>query len=573
MSNRKGRSVLIGTLIAIAAAVLAQGAQASINPSLSLDQSAGNKAGATQNLGMDLKFPPTSLLSTDTPDALTINLPPGLLANASMDGGACLTTFDISDSNCQVGSGTVSASEFSLGNVIAISLPVGFYLVPPPSPGDLAGLAVAYYGQQIGTTGDIKVRPTGDPNGVGITISLALPNSLSGVPLQLTQIDSTFDGLRYPASCPSTPARVNVSVDSYSDPTVHSISAPLGVTGCSALTYAPKLSLTATKDKTDRTVAISTSVTQAATEAPSKSLTLAFPGTTLGVNLASIKLLCGNVASGSCTPVGVATAVSPDYPKPLTANAYLTGTALGPSLTLVFPSPFPLTLTGSVDLTTLTTTFNGLPDIPLTSLALSLNGGASGLFITNCNPGAGTVDASSTDQNGDKSVSTKLNFNISGCPASSYKSSAPPGGSTGSKSATNTPPSVTSPTLVGLKTGHPSLTFKVSAGKHASKLKELSVKLTPGMSLVAHRVRKHERVTGVALAGASIKSLSISGGRLLIKLRKPASSFRVTLTSVLHEDHALSAAAAAGKTVRLRMVLTSVNTRNKRHTLTKSIKF
>ena len=47
----------------------------------------------------------------------------------------------------------------------------------------------------------------------------------------------------------------------------------------------------------------------------------------------------------------------------------------------------------------------------------------------------------------------------------------------------------------------------------------------------------------------------------------------MTLTSVLHEDNALSAAAAAGKTVRLRMVLTSVNTRNKRHTLTKSIKF
>ncbi len=79
MSNRKGRSALIGALVAIAAAVLAQGALASINPSLSLDQSAGNKAGATQNLGMDLKFPPTSLLSTDTPDALTINLPPGLL--------------------------------------------------------------------------------------------------------------------------------------------------------------------------------------------------------------------------------------------------------------------------------------------------------------------------------------------------------------------------------------------------------------------------------------------------------------------------------------------------------------
>ena len=137
MSRRMGRrSALVGALVAVAAAAFAPGALASINPSISLDQSAGTKAAATQNLGMDLKFPPTSLLSTDTPDVLTINLPPGLLANASVNGGSCLTTFDISSSNCQVGSGTVSASEFSLGNVVAISLPVGFYLVPPPAPGD-----------------------------------------------------------------------------------------------------------------------------------------------------------------------------------------------------------------------------------------------------------------------------------------------------------------------------------------------------------------------------------------------------------------------------------------------------
>ncbi len=565
MSRRMGRSALVGTLVAVAAAAFAPGALASINPSISLDQSAGTRAGATQNLGMDLKFPPTSLLSTDTPDVLTINLPPGLLANASVNGGSCLTTFDISSSNCQVGSGTVSASEFSLGNVVAISLPVGFYLVPPPAPGDLAGLAVAYYGQQIGTTADIQVRPSGNPNGVGISIKLVLPNTLEGVPLQLTEINSTFDGLRYPATCPSTPARVGVTVDSYDDSTVHSISAPLSVTGCSALAYAPKLSLTATRDKTDRGVAISTSVTQAATESPSQSLILGFPGATMGVNLASIKLLCGNITSGKCTPVGVATAISPDYPKPLTASAYLTGTALGPSLTLVFPSPFPLTLTGSVNLATLTTTFHGLPDIPLTSLALSLNGGADSLFITNCNPGNGVVDASSTDQNGDKTSSTKLNYNIGGCAASSYSGS-------GSSGGTNSPASVTSPELTGVKSGHPSLSFKVSVGKHAAKLKQLSVKLTPGMSFVKHRVGRHEKITGVELAGAQIKSLAITRGSLLIKLRKPARSFRVMLRSVLKEDNALTAAAASGKTVRLRMLLTSVNTRNKRHTLTKTIK-
>lgn len=579
MTRRKGRSALIGALVAVAAAVFAQGAQASITPSISLDQSGGTQAGASQNLGMDLKFDGSSLPPiSDTPDDLTINLPPGLLANASVDGGACLTTTDLSDTNCQVGTGSVTAYAAGL---VPLTVDVTFDLVPPPAGGDLAGLAVNENGTQIGQTGDIKVRPSGDPNGVGVTIGLVLPNNLYGAPIDISDIDSTFDGLRYPTTCPSTPANVSVSANSYSSSTVHTITAPLRVTGCSSLPYAPKLSVFAVKDSADRVVKVRTGVTQAATESPTKNLTLAFPDAALGVNLAAVKLLCLNLAN-ACTPVGTATAVSPLYPKPLTANAYLTGTALGPDLTLVFPAPFPLTLTGTVTLTTKTAAFTGLPDIPLTSLSLVLNGGPNGMFLTNCNPGAGVADGTSTDQNGDRTVSASVKYSISGCPASSHSgsgSSSKPGSSGGgsgkgsdSGSGTNSPATVTSPALVGLKTGHPSLSFKVSVGKHASKLKELSVKLTPGMSFVSHRVGKRNKITGVKLAGAQIRSLSIARGRLLIKLRRPERSFSVTLTSVLRENNALTAAAASGKTVRLSMTLTSINTRNKSHTLRKTIK-
>jgi len=567
MSGRKGRRALIGAFVAVMAAVFAQGAQAAITPSIGLDQSAGTQAGASQNLGMDLKFNTSGAYPvSDTPDNLTINLPPGLLANASVNGGACLTTTDLSDTNCQVGTGSVTAYAAGL---VPLTVNVTFDLVPPPSPGDLAGLAVNMNGSQIGSTGDIKVRPSGDPNGVGITISLVLPNSLSGAPIDISDIDSTFDGLRYPTSCPSTPANVSISANSYSSSTVHNLTAPLKVTGCSSLAYAPKLSVSAVKDPTDRVVQVTTGVTQAATESPTKNLSLAFPDAALGVNLQAVRLLCLNVTSGSCTPVGTATAVSPLYPKALTANAYLTGTALGPDLTLVFPAPFPLTLTGTVTLTTKTASFTGLPDIPLTSLSLVLNGGPNGMFLTNCNPGNGVATGNSTDQNGDKSASATVKYNISGCPASSYKAGG--SGSSGGAGA-NPSPSVTNPAIVGLKSGHPSLSFKVSERGNAAKLKQLSVKLTPGMSFVAHKVGKRKEITGVKLTGAQAKSLSISGGRLVIRLRKPERSFGVTLTSVLHEDNALTAAAAGGKTVRLRMVLTSVNTRNKRHTITKTIK-
>src|SRR5207302_4141367 len=102
-----------------------------------------------------------------------IELPPGLLANASINGGACLKTADVSGSACQVGSGTVTAVPDPIPGVLnlpaSVSVPVTFYLVPPPAAGDLAGLAVEGLGQQLGSTGEIKIRPTGDPAGVGVT--------------------------------------------------------------------------------------------------------------------------------------------------------------------------------------------------------------------------------------------------------------------------------------------------------------------------------------------------------------------------------------------------------------------
>ena len=417
---------LVMTAASAACLALSTAARASITPSLSLDQSAGKAAGSTANLGLDLKFTNTG---TDSAHNLTINLPPGLLANASINGGACLKTTNTSTSACEVGSGTVTADPdiVVLGLPAAVQVPVTFYLVPPPKAGDLAGLTVIGnvlgVTEQLGSTGDIRVRPTGDPNGVGVTINLALPDqlTLSGftvplVTISVTEIKSTFERLRYPATCPATPARLGVSADSYSDATVHTLSAPLSVTGCGALTYSPAFKVSATRDSSDRQVSLGTTVTQAATEAPSRSVSLAFPTAVLGPNLQSIQALCLNLSSGTCQTVGSASATSPLYPSTLTGAAYLTGNSSGLSLTLVFPSPFPLTLTGAVDLARNAATFTGLPDIPLTNLKVNLNGGPQGLFLSTCNTPSGTATATLTSQNGDKTVKAPAMFSVIGCP-------------------------------------------------------------------------------------------------------------------------------------------------------------
>jgi hypothetical protein len=576
MSIPMRRGALVGALVVLATALSAHGAPAAVTPSMSLDQSAGTQAGAFQDLGLDLKFNTAGTYPVpDSPQHLTIMLPPGLLANADINGGACLTTTALNDS-CQVGSGTVTA--YAPSGLVPLPVNVTFDLVQPPAPGDLAGLAVNDNGTQIGSTAGITVRPSSDPNGVGLSISFVLPNNLYGIPINITEINSTFQALRYPTTCPGNPAPVLVQVDSYADPTVHTLSAPLNVTDCASLPYAPQLAVSATKDGGDRVVSLTTSVTQAADESPTRSLTLSFPGKALGVNLMAVKLLCVNLSS-NCTPVGTATAVSPLYPTPLTASAYLTGTALGPQLTLVFPAPFPLTLTGSVTLTTKTATFTGLPDIPLTSLKLVLNGGADGLFLTNCNPGNGVADGTSTDQQGDHTVSASVPFDISGCPASSYTATSNTGPSTGGAGsgpstppAYNAAPTVTSPAMVDARSERPSLSFRVNERKGAAKLTQISVRLTPGISFVATRVGRRTRIMGVSLSGARIRSLAISHGRLIIRLRRPARSFRVRLTSVLHEDAALAAAVAHRHRVSVHLSLIAWNTAHKRHTVNRRIR-
>jgi hypothetical protein len=560
MRQRVHRIVLLGILAGAVTAAAAPGAGASVMPTLTLDQSAGSAAGSFANLGMDLKFSPSA---GDSPEQLTINLPPGLLANASIDGGACLASVDLNDGACQVGGGVVTAD---LLGTIPAPTQVTFDLVPPPAAGDLAGLAVNSNGTQVGTTGDIRIRPSGDPAGVGVTISLTLPNSLFGTPISISEINSTFDSLRYPTTCPAMQQDVGVTVDSYSDPSVfQAVSAPLSVSGCSALPYAPAFKVNVARDRTDREVSLSTTVTQGATESPNRSVSLAFPTPTLSANIQVVGLLCGNLASGTCTPVGSVSASSPLYPSALTGRAYLTGNPLGPSLTLVFPAPFPLTLSGAVDLTKNTATFTGLPDIPLTNLTVSLNPGPQAVFETNCQPPTTTATATLTDQNGDRTLAVPAKFTISGCPGGGSG-----GGAGGSGIGTAVGPGglkVSNAFITGLSTGHPSLGFRVTVPKSAPALRGFTVVLPHGLSFGRRRIGKGLAIA-VHVSGARGVSVSLSQGRLVIKLRKATAGFTVRIDARgLSESSALKSQAKAHKLPRLVLSVITTNTADKRITL------
>jgi len=548
MSWQRLRQLALLGLVVVGVLASASAASAAITPSISSSSSAAVTAGATGSLGLNLTFAPTG---SDTPKDLTLNLPPGLLANATIDDGGCLLTTDIETSTCQVGSGTVTANLG--GTALGVVTPVSFFLVPPPSPNDLAGLAVAEAGDQIGATAPIVIRPSGDPDGVGVTIDLTLPNTLYGQSLQITAINSTFNGLRFPTTCPTTPAQVTISADSYADPTVKTSQTPLPVTGCASLSYQPTYALSVVRDADDRVVTVSTQITQGATEAPSSSIVLAFPSDVVAPSISGLSNLCSTgVASGTCTPVGSVTAVSPLYPKQLTGQAYLTGQVTdisGLTLTLVFPPPFPLTLVGKVDLVNVSATFSGLPDIPLTNLGVTLNGGPNGLFSSLCTTQSGTSTATLTDQNGDKTVSDPVSFTVSGCPAASAGGgsgggASGGGGGTGSGGGSGTKvgkPQIAGATLTGLTTGKPALSFTATAGANAPNLATLTVSAPKGLKLIARRVHG-KRLVAVGIKGAKLKSATLSDGKLLIALSKPAGRVSVTLKA-LRENAALKAKA------------------------------
>jgi hypothetical protein len=544
------RRIALCVAVVGAMAAIAPAAGASINPVAVALSPSSAAAGSTGNLGTDITFNPSS---GDSTKDLTLQLPPGLLANAAIDGGACLKSATPTAA-CQVGSGTVTAN--ILGGLVPVGLPATFDLVAPAGQADLAGLAVlvtAPGGQptELGTPANVTVRPTTDPDGVGLDIAFAnIPNTFQGLPLQLHEINSTFDGLRFPDTCPAAPATVNVTADSYDTAAATAGSAPLTVTGCGSEPYAPGFSVAVTEDAHDSGATVTTDVTQTADQAPSRSVSLAFPGNALLPNLGVAGALCANPASGTCTAVGAAAAVTPLYPTPLFANAYLTGSLTAPSLTLVFGAPFAQTLVGQVDLANNATTFTGLPDFPLTDLKVQLNGGTKSVFDATCKPPSGSATATLTAQNGDQTKQVTAPFTISPC----LESSSQP--SSGSGRARGKAPRVDGASASGLTSGKPSLVFQVVAGKNAGKLSVITVELPRGLRFIRHRVHGALKLQGVSVAGAKLRSVALKRGHLVITLRKAVGNAIVSLSDrALAESGSLRSQARRHKLSRLKLTV------------------
>jgi hypothetical protein len=170
-------------------------------------------------------------------------------------------------------------------------------------------------------------------------------------------------------------------------------------------------------------------------------------------------------------------------------------------------------LKGAVDnKTRLTTTFNSVPDVPLSKLTLNLTGGPKGALMTTvdlCDK-TPTFDATYTSQSG-VTKSDKVPAEMIGC-----------GGAAGSSSGLK----ITG-RLSGLKRKRPALQIRVTS---AAPLKELRLGLPTSLRPASARaLRKSGRLL---LAGRRTKGTSIraTGGRLILKTPKGKTAKTLSVT-------------------------------------------
>jgi hypothetical protein len=429
--------------------------------------------------------------SMGAPGKVTITLAPGVLASLNAN-ASCVKTQQYTTA-CKIGTGSASTS-------LGVGLGLTAYLVPPPNPAtDAAGIDLLT-GPPANQTTHVAVDLVQTASG---NVASVLKLDLSGLgPLGgvLTKMSLTVNGTlggkpftRMPSNCNVT-THSSLTVQYAKGSETSQASPDFAPTGCSALPFTPSVSASAVKDAHDDGVSVTTVQTQPLGQAAGLTTVLQLPWPAVGTNTSAVSL------QNTTTAVGTAVATSPLQPAPLKGFAYLTGSGpFTPSLTLRFPPPVALTLVGTVDLNNHTVTFSNQPDVPQTSLVVTLFGGPKALELATCSPPSGILRASNTGQNGTV-ANASFPIQISGCP------SAPkPKG----------PPRLVGLSLGGLAAGKPSLSFAVAHGANAPNLKTVTVSLPGGLSFAKKRPLK-----GISVGGAH--TVQIAGGRLTITLKNPA---------------------------------------------------
>jgi len=351
--------------------------------------------------------------ATDSVSSTSVVLPPGMWASLG----------NISPGD-QVG--TASSTIIDAGIPVPASGTVSLESVPAGAPSNaIAGIQLSLTAVglvDVTVNGYIEVNSDAGQPYLELVIP-SIPDSAAGglLSFQISALTLTLDGsvngapfLRYPTADGNYPISISYSTyDGYSG----SGTGNLAVSDSSSLNFGPSISANLTEDAADSGVAVNTTISAASTDSALKDATLTFPPSSIGPNPSALPMF------GSGKPVGSATLVTPLLPNPGSGSGFPTNPVTGvvtlngsifdnPTLTVTVGAPFNLTLSGAISLATDSVIFSSIPDIPITSLEVSLNGGPEALFSTEIDP-SGPVKGSFTGWNG-ATTAPSSTFTIAG---------------------------------------------------------------------------------------------------------------------------------------------------------------
>ncbi len=363
--------------------------------------------------------------------AIDVKLPAGLLpklastplcADALAAAGACGAASLIGSVATDAGPG---AQPFRLPGRVYVTgpykgAPYGLSIVVPAlaGPYDLGTVVVrAKVDVDLHTA---ALRITSDP----------LPTILQGIPLQLRAIHVAIDKPGFmlnPTSC--SPRRVVAAVSSTAG-SVANVGSWYQVGGCKMLRYTPKLAVRIGSKghvRRFRPTALVATLTQPAGQAASRSVRLALPKA-VNARMEVVRRACTQAAydAGSCgdgARIGSATADTPLLPHQLRGAAYFVRNPARrlPDVVVQLRGDVAFDLVGKVAISRdlrLTTTFDAIPDVPLSRFELTLPAGRGpvGAVAGVCTRAARLASAQQTlrAQSG-KVITRASRLSIAGC--------------------------------------------------------------------------------------------------------------------------------------------------------------
>ncbi len=266
-----------------------------------------------------------------------------------------------------------------------------------------------------------------------VTVSSALPTIVGGVPLRLKSVSVLVNRPSFlldPTSCGAL--ATDTTLRSTFGAT-RAVSTPLPVSGCSGLAFKPAFSASSGAHTSKANGAsFETRITQGAGQANIRQIAVTLPKL-LPSRLTTLQKACpaamfeAGPPPGSCpstSRVGSVAVSTPVLPDRLTGPAYLVSQGGGafPDLDLVLSGDgVEVVLVGHTQITRgiTTSTFETLPDVPITSAVVSLPTGPRSLLAANGALCAKTLLAPTTmiAQSG-ASIKRATKIAITGCPVS-----------------------------------------------------------------------------------------------------------------------------------------------------------